>query len=102
MVQGPCSTLAMSMYMWHFGESDLAKTWPAWQSAIAMNNFSDPNSLYNMHSDIDECLSVNGGCDHNCNNSDGNYTCSCNDGYQVNSDGHTCDGRYICSRKVVN
>ena len=43
--------------------------------------------------DIDECLSNNGGCHHNCHNSDGSYTCSCNDGYQLNSDGHTCEGR---------
>ena len=43
--------------------------------------------------DIDECLSNNGGCHHNCHDSDGSYTCSCNDGYQLNSDGHTCEGR---------
>ena len=43
-------------------------------------------------SDIDECLSNNGGCHHNCHDSDGSYTCSCNDGYQLNSDGHTCEG----------
>ena len=43
-------------------------------------------------SDIDECLSNNGGCHHNCHDSDGSYTCSCNDGYQLNGDGHTCEG----------
>ena len=46
-----------------------------------------------IYSDIDECLSNNGGCHHNCHDSDGSYTCSCNDGYQLNSDGHTCEGR---------
>ena len=46
-----------------------------------------------IYSDIDECLSNNGGCNHNCHDSDGSYTCSCNDGYQLNSDGHTCEGR---------
>ena len=44
------------------------------------------------YSDIDECLSNNGGCHHNCHNSDGSYTCSCNNGYELNSDGHTCEG----------
>lgn len=43
--------------------------------------------------DVDECLSDNGGCDHNCTDSDGSYTCSCNNGYQLNSDGHKCDGK---------
>ena len=45
------------------------------------------------NSDINECLSNNGGCNHNCHNSDGSYTCSCNNGYQLNSDGHTCEGK---------
>ena len=42
--------------------------------------------------DINECLSSNGGCHHNCHDSDGSYLCSCNNGYQLNSDGHTCEG----------
>ena len=45
------------------------------------------------HSDIDECFSDNGGCHHNCHNSDGSHTCSCNDGYRFNSNGYTCEGR---------
>ena len=44
------------------------------------------------HSDINECLSNNGGCHHNCHNSDGSYFCFCNNGYQLNGDGHTCEG----------
>ena len=53
-------------------------------------------SLY-THSDNNECLSDNGGCDHNCTDSDGSYTCSCNNGYQLNNDGHTCEGLQIIS-----
>ena len=49
--------------------------------------------IYNYISDINECLTNNGSCQHNCHNSDGSYTCSCNDGYLLNSDGHTCEGR---------
>ena len=44
------------------------------------------------HSDINECLTDNGGCQHNCHDSDGNYTCSCSDDYQLNSDRQTCQG----------
>ena len=51
------------------------------------------------HSDINECLSDNGGCHHNCHNSVGSYSCSCNNGYQLNSDGHTCEGR-LCSLHI--
>lgn len=45
-----------------------------------------------IYSDIDECLSNNGSCHHNCHNVDGSYTCFCNYGYQLTSDGHTCEG----------
>ena len=44
------------------------------------------------YSDVNECLNNNGGCHHNCHDSDTSYTCSCNNGYQLNSDGHTCEG----------
>ena len=44
--------------------------------------------------DIDECLTNNGGCHHNCQNSEGSFRCSCNDGYQLNSDGYSCEGNY--------
>ena len=46
-------------------------------------------------SDINECLSDNGGCHHNCHNSVGSYSCSCTNGYQLNSNGYTCEGRYV-------
>ena len=34
-------------------------------------------------------------CEQNCHNTVGSYTCSCNAGYTLNSDGHTCDGIYV-------
>ena len=44
--------------------------------------------------DINECEPVSL-CHANatCNNTDGSYNCSCNDGYT--GDGFTCDGKYI-------
>ena len=61
---------------------------------------SKSSSIYNKNifsglytiSDVDECLISNGGCHHNCHNSVGSYTCSCNGGYRLNTDGHTCEG----------
>ncbi|XP_035687852.1 E-selectin-like isoform X2 [Branchiostoma floridae] len=33
--------------------------------------------------DINECSNDNGGCSHNCENTDGSYRCICQDGYQL-------------------
>ena len=42
-------------------------------------------------SDIDECNTDNGGCEHSCTNTAGSRTCSCNTGYSLDSDQH-CSG----------
>ena len=41
--------------------------------------------------DIDEC---NGDhvCDHGCTNVNGSFACSCDSGYELQSDGRTCEG----------
>ena len=43
--------------------------------------------------DIDECTSDNGGCSEfaDCNNTMGNFTCTCWDGFTGN--GFTCPGK---------
>ena len=43
--------------------------------------------------DKDECALANGGCQHNCTNTDGSYKCSCYSGYKLKSDGLTCEGK---------
>jgi len=43
--------------------------------------------------DINECSSSP--CDHTCNNTVGSYECSCNFGYELDSDGITCNGMYV-------
>ena len=52
--------------------------------------YTTPHELHS--SDINECNTSKGGCDHTCTNSVGSYTCSCNDGYELNFDDHACDG----------
>ena len=44
--------------------------------------------------DTDECLSDIHLCSHNCTNTIGSYTCSCDVGYQLNEDGFLCIGKY--------
>ena len=49
-----------------------------------------------MHffSDIDECQNKSGiNCDQLCVNLPGSYFCDCNNGYKLNADGGTCDGK---------
>ncbi len=47
-----------------------------------------PSSL----SDINECSANNGGCSHNCTDTQGSFQCSCRVGYQLTSDTKTCIG----------
>ena len=46
-------------------------------------------------SDIDECEQGISGCEHNCINSNGSFTCSCNEGYRLAIDGKSCSGENI-------
>ena len=41
-------------------------------------------------SDIDECSEGTSGCSQLCTNTIGNYTCTCDNGYQLTNDDHTC------------
>ena len=40
--------------------------------------------------DVNECEEENGGCDQRCDNTDGSYVCTCNDGYYLDEDKHSC------------
>ena len=42
--------------------------------------------------DIDECSEERDRCDQGCANTLGSYTCTCNSGYHLNSNGYTCNG----------
>ena len=46
--------------------------------------------------DTDECvLATLHSCSDICTNTDGSYTCSCNTGYRLDSNGYTCNGQYM-------
>lgn len=47
--------------------------------------------------DTNECLTNNGGCEHNCVDTDGSYQCSCNAGYQLQNDNHGCEDVDECT-----
>ena len=54
-----------------------------------------------MIEEINECEVNNGGCDHNCTNlnlADGGYVCSCEMGFSLGLDQHSCiyAGRCVC------
>ena len=46
-------------------------------------------------SDTNQCSTANGGCDHECTDLIPDYECSCNDGYVLDSDGNSCNGKKI-------
>lgn len=47
-------------------------------------------------SDYDECAVNNGGCEHNCVNSQGSYQCTCNPGFKLQANGHGCEDVNEC------
>lgn len=58
------------------------------------------NLFSSLLSDIDECSLSNGGCDHSCANIPGSFTCSCDSGYELGSEGLTCSGECKCKGQV--
>ena len=53
-------------------------------------------------SDIDECAEGTDGCAQICVNEDGSYSCSCQSGYQLASDGRGCTDIDECADNMDN
>lgn len=57
--------------------------------------------------DIDECQVDNGGCEQRCQNNQGSYSCSCNNGYMLSDDKRTCldidecRGNQVCTSNTI-
>lgn len=55
--------------------------------------------FFNDLSDIDECSKENGGCQHECVNTFGSYSCRCRSGFMLHDNQHDCkEGRRACWR----
>ena len=51
--------------------------------------------------DIDECEIGVHDCTQICNNTVGRFLCSCNDGYQIDSDNRTCECIYFINCPLI-
>ena len=65
-----------------------------------------PSTYYNFTffivTDIDECFEGISGCSQYCVNNVGSYYCTCDNGYLLNSDQHTCDGKFALLHNFYN
>ena len=52
--------------------------------------------VYLLYLDKDECATGEHDCQQICFNTPGSYMCLCDTGYQLGTDGHTCEG-LLCS-----
>ena len=53
---------------------------------------------YIISLDVNECEISNGGCQHQCRNTDGSYLCQCKEGFFLNINGKACSGK--CEIKI--
>ncbi|XP_076019983.1 bone morphogenetic protein 1-like isoform X2 [Genypterus blacodes] len=54
------------------------------------NTVSKKGFRAHFFSDIDECSKENGGCQHECVNTFGSYSCQCRSGFVLHDDKHDC------------
>ena len=56
------------------------------------SNLEDADNSSDFSTDIDECGTNNGGCEHSCNNTVGTFECYCDSGYRLEENGLNCSG----------
>ena len=54
-----------------------------------------------VYLDINECDLGTSGCTQVCNNTIGSYICSCNAGYILGVDNHTCNGKVLANFAMI-
>ncbi|XP_074593288.1 protein tolkin-like [Brevipalpus obovatus] len=58
---------------------------------VSDSSVQKPGFSLNFIKEFDECSSKDHGCDHECVNTLGGYRCECRIGYELHSDGKTCE-----------
>ena len=56
--------------------------------------FIGNNNGFIQFTDINECQQGIDLCDQICDNTYGSYTCQCNQGFRLDGNGQTCNGKY--------
>ena len=55
----------------------------------------------NLSSDVNECSTNNGGCEHGCVNNVGSFQCTCRSGFRLSSNRKSCTGnKPLCLHTV--
>ena len=60
------------------------------------------SSIRDLDLDVNECETLNGGCDHQCNNTVGSFHCKCRKGFFLHRNGTTCIGKFRIKAEQVN
>ena len=55
-----------------------------------------------VFTDINECNTSNGGCEHSCTNTIGSFNCSCDTGYQLDGNGLNCNGKKLLKMNTLH
>ena len=57
----------------------------------------------NSNLDVNECATSNGGCEHQCKNTNGSYICQCKKGFFLDGNAKTCSGKfYFKTKRHIN
>ena len=67
---------------------NICSSWLVDENAYTCNRLS----LIYTSLDVDECAIANGGCEHECINTEGSFYCDCREGYMLESNNRTCEG----------
>ena len=59
------------------------------------------SSNHNLDLDVNECETLNGGCNHQCNNTIGSFNCKCRQGFFLDKNGKTCIGKFSIEVEIA-